>query len=432
MKRAKTYFIILIIVFPLILSKISINIGTAISVDNPNNSQELDYIPVGTPAPDFNITDVTTHVSYNLSDFVGKIVVVFFFTTWCPYCKYEYPYLQELYKMYTPDLMEIIFVDPDESETQSQVSSFRNNWDMDWIVGLDDNDTIANAYDVGGYPTMFILDQTQEVVHVEYGWGEDNWPGLVYSVFASLMPDDVTTPSFNSVTIYNETELSIFNPTIRVIANISEDRTLDYATLRVDTTEGLDEFSLYFTKEEGYYLVNRIIEFEPEFIYLIDEMTVSIKVGDFWSHTNTSVTSLLPITQYVDAAVPTYSDVSVGYVQTSSTIYNVTVYARIEDDLMLTRADLQLKKGTSTVRAVSFEDYNGTHMVASGTLMNSLAEPYELVARLVLEDVAGNEVIGEFTVADAPETEESSMELALVFIGFIFSVVVLREFRKRK
>ncbi|MHA1219035.1 MAG: TlpA family protein disulfide reductase [Candidatus Heimdallarchaeaceae archaeon] len=433
MNKRKTILIILILFVPLLMGSIKMGPVNGVIDDSMiYGDVRTSSVVVGNPAPDFNITDVDSRITYNLTQFLGNFVFLDLWATWCGPCEISLPFISQFYGMYANNLT-IISIDVDNSETDNQVSSFRKSHNMDWIVGIDYDGSINSIYGSGAIPTFYLINPSGIIEWYFVGIDQENFFNDLYSIISTYIPDDVTTPSFNEFTVTNSTELSIFNPRVTVKANISEENHLVSVNLTMQSIHGLITTPLHYEKVDGFCMFNQVIYYDPEFIFPLTTMNYEISVADFWSHSNMSSSIDIDVTHYVDTGPPTYSDVSVNYVQTSDTQYNVTIFVIIEEDLMLTRADVLLKKGTSTVKAESFEIYNGTHMVASGIVLNSMAEPHELLARLVLEDIAGNEVTADFTVADAPEeTTKTSFNYALVFVGFIFSVVILREFRKRK
>ncbi|OYD15315.1 hypothetical protein CH330_01855 [candidate division WOR-3 bacterium JGI_Cruoil_03_51_56] len=53
----------------------------------------------GDSAPDFTLPD-TAYVNHSLSDYLGKVVLLNFWQSTCPYCRAELPHLQDLYDDY--------------------------------------------------------------------------------------------------------------------------------------------------------------------------------------------------------------------------------------------------------------------------------------------------------------------------------------------
>jgi len=61
-----------------------------------------EYTHVGKKMPVFKVRDVSG-VEFDVEAKKGKVVVVYFWATWCPYCREEMPYLEsELWEKYNP------------------------------------------------------------------------------------------------------------------------------------------------------------------------------------------------------------------------------------------------------------------------------------------------------------------------------------------
>ena len=63
--------------------------------------------PQAQPAPDFTLKDASGE-DVSLSDYRGKVVILHFWATWCPYCKRLQPGLDALYKKYQQDGVELL------------------------------------------------------------------------------------------------------------------------------------------------------------------------------------------------------------------------------------------------------------------------------------------------------------------------------------
>lgn len=409
--------------------------SNAISPPQEREENKLNAISEGTLAPDFNITDVDSGITYNLSDFLGKIVMLDLFATWCGPCIAALPIIHELYLLYPEDMFQIISIDVDTTETVSQVKGFRRSYDMDWIVGLDqlinDERYIADSlrYGTGFIPTMYLLNETGHVIYAEVGFDEPTVRGIL----SSLLPDDTQTPAYEEILFYNNTELSIFNPTFWVYANITEDRNLKIAEVRILTLDG-KQVSAAITKYDGYYIMNDSITIDPTQLYPHSSLQLRLYTKDYFDNSNASAVIDLPITKYYDSAAPTISSVGVEWANISETRYNVTVYANLEEDLVYMKKDVWFMVGESVKKAATFFSYNATHMMATAELLYSQAMPWELTAHIVVIDVVGNEVTADFIVADPPSTDpndETSLAIFASLLG-LFGVAIAVQLKKRK
>lgn len=105
-------------------------------------------------APDFVLKDLNDK-EVAFSAFKGKIVLLVFGTTWCPYCRIEIPYLKELYAKYPREEFEIINIDIQESK--KKVSAHVNKNKLPFITLLDTDGTVARLYKVRGVPTKILV-----------------------------------------------------------------------------------------------------------------------------------------------------------------------------------------------------------------------------------------------------------------------------------
>ncbi len=183
MSKNKTMLLLPIILVTLIFSSYNLNLVDSYS----ENSFLLDTHQIIEAATDFTIADVSTGITYSLSNLIGRVVVLDLFATWCPPCAVSLPYLQKLYQTYSEDEVRIISIDVDGSESQSLVSQFRLDNNMDWIVGRDVDGSISAVYGSGSIPTFHIIDQKGNIHWSESGFtAEETWP-IMSSKIATLV-----------------------------------------------------------------------------------------------------------------------------------------------------------------------------------------------------------------------------------------------------
>lgn len=117
---------------------------------------------VGEQAPEFSLKkgDGST---LTLSGLKGKVVVVNFWTTWCPPCRREIPDFIETYKNYNEKGVEIVGVSLDH-QGWDVVTPFVKNNSINYPIVLGNVDTAKEYGDVRSIPTSFIVDKEGKIV----------------------------------------------------------------------------------------------------------------------------------------------------------------------------------------------------------------------------------------------------------------------------
>ena len=159
---------------------------------------------LGDVAYDFSVTTPageTVTLSEELK--TAEVVVLNYWYNGCSACEYEFPYMEEAYKMYG-DKVSIIAVDPlyDSNSTKGYqesrnltftMASVPNNWTTAFNV---------NGANVDGYPTTVIIDRYGVICMIEEGaltalryWTSlfDHFTGDDYEQKLVLSADDVLT-----------------------------------------------------------------------------------------------------------------------------------------------------------------------------------------------------------------------------------------------
>ncbi len=112
-------------------------------------------------APDFSLK-TPEGKAVNLSAYKGKVVLVNFWATWCPYCVKEMPALNALYGKAGGKNFEIISINIQENP--ENVKAFMAKNGIKHTVVIDPSGETAQAYKVVGIPTNVLVDKTGKVV----------------------------------------------------------------------------------------------------------------------------------------------------------------------------------------------------------------------------------------------------------------------------
>ena len=115
-------------------------------------------------AEDIILNDLGTK-AVDISGYKGRSLLLFFWTTWCPYCRTEIKMLDRMAPKMQKDGIEAFAVNV--GEPVNKVLKFVGNNMLTLRVLLDRDGIAADNYDVIGVPTYIILDKTGKVVSRE-------------------------------------------------------------------------------------------------------------------------------------------------------------------------------------------------------------------------------------------------------------------------
>ena len=127
---------------------------------------ELSEAQVGNLAPDFQLDNLDGK-PVALSDLKGKPVLLNFWATWCPPCRDEMPYIQEIYEEWSGKGLELLAVNMGDSS--SKVKRFLENYNLSFPVLLDTKQTVAQKYNIRGIPATFFIDENGIIQVVKVG-----------------------------------------------------------------------------------------------------------------------------------------------------------------------------------------------------------------------------------------------------------------------
>lgn len=130
-------------------------------------------VSIGERAPNITLKDISGS-PVSLDKFKGKVVLINFWATWCPSCKYELKYLNELQKKHSDLVVLGISIDKDKSNC----SKFLSKNPANITVLLDPEGAVLDAFKGKSMPTSYILDKEGTIRYIHFGFNEDRDPSL--------------------------------------------------------------------------------------------------------------------------------------------------------------------------------------------------------------------------------------------------------------
>ncbi len=121
----------------------------------------------GTIAPDFTLKDLQGN-PVKLSDFRGKVVLLNFWATWCPPCRYEMPFVESVYQEQAAKGFVVLAVSIDDDP--AAVPQFVKEFGLTFPVVIDTPDKrVSNLYRLYPIPTSYFIDRDGVIRDVHVG-----------------------------------------------------------------------------------------------------------------------------------------------------------------------------------------------------------------------------------------------------------------------
>ncbi len=125
---------------------------------------------VGNKAPHFELTDPQGN-THRLSDYLGQVVVLDFWGTWCAPCRRVMPALQSIHEKYHERGVNMIGISCNEPPQGDPVGFMaKNNYDYGLLL---DGEKVTKFYGVTGYPTLMVIGVDGEILYSHRGAAGD-------------------------------------------------------------------------------------------------------------------------------------------------------------------------------------------------------------------------------------------------------------------
>jgi peroxiredoxin len=128
-------------------------------------------------APDFKLEDLNNN-TFVLSSYRDKqAVMLFFWTSWCPFCREELQILSKNYTQLQNEGLELAVINVGESA--AKVANFSKAHNFPFRIILDKYSTVARSFDILGIPTYILIDKKGRMRFTEHYFPKEKYKSLL-------------------------------------------------------------------------------------------------------------------------------------------------------------------------------------------------------------------------------------------------------------
>ena len=120
------------------------------------------------PAPQF-IAKTTTGERFSNENIKGKVTLLEFWTTWCPYCAREQEMVDDINKEFAPKGLIVLAVDV--AESKKVVKKYLEAHPRSCRIVLTEDTNLAAMYAATSYPIYVAIDREGNVAGIQHGAG---------------------------------------------------------------------------------------------------------------------------------------------------------------------------------------------------------------------------------------------------------------------
>lgn len=142
----------------------------------------------GDSAPPFVLPALDRSGSISLNDYLGKVVYLDFWASWCGPCRVSLPLLAELRDELTEQGFEVLAVDVDEDPEDGR--RFLEKYPVSYPVASDSTGLYASHYELIGMPSSFLIDRKGKIRAIHEGFKKGDIEKIRAQVLLLLEEED--------------------------------------------------------------------------------------------------------------------------------------------------------------------------------------------------------------------------------------------------
>jgi peroxiredoxin len=156
----------------------------ATAIQDPGGEPAL-----GNPAIDFTLNTIDGDRA-SLSGYRGRPVLLFFWATWCPYCRTEVATLNDVHAAYKDQGLVVLAVEVGESASKGR--AFRDEHGLSFPILNDSSSDVFRSYRGRAFPTNYFIDSGGNITYVEVGMMDYSSLNMHVRILLNLVPTTAT------------------------------------------------------------------------------------------------------------------------------------------------------------------------------------------------------------------------------------------------
>ncbi|KAF0109981.1 MAG: resA [Chloroflexi bacterium] len=122
---------------------------------------------IGDVVPDFSLTTFDGEV-FNTSELRGKVILVNFWASWCPACKDEAAFLEQVWREYQ-SAGDVLFLGVDYVDTEKEALAYLEKFGITYPNGPDLRTQISQIFRVRAVPETYLIGKDGKLASLKIG-----------------------------------------------------------------------------------------------------------------------------------------------------------------------------------------------------------------------------------------------------------------------
>lgn len=129
-------------------------------------------ISVNSLAPPIEGVEINQHRDITLQDYLGKVLLIDFWATWCIPCRRSLPKLNVLRNRFKHQGFEIVAINLDKNSTEAQ--HFLHRYPVQYPVLINVSSAQLSAYQIETLPVSYLIDKNGKIIERFVGFKQSH------------------------------------------------------------------------------------------------------------------------------------------------------------------------------------------------------------------------------------------------------------------